>query len=58
MTPRRFLTEDGYSLWLHADGLWRDVPEDELDRCDLTFDSHDDWPMDDTGQPLSGRYID
>ena len=55
---RKFRTEDGYTLYLHADGHWRDAPEGDI-YFDLTFNADANaHPIDSEGEPLSGQYID
>lgn len=53
----RFVTPDGYTLYLLADGKWWDAPIDE--DADMAFDSDaGGHPLDFDITPLEGRFID
>jgi len=52
----RFVTPDGYTLYLLADGKWWDAPIDE--DADMAFDPGEDGnPLDFDMSPLAGRRI-
>lgn len=52
----RFRTVDGFTLYRHSDGMWRDRPEGSDDH-DMTFDDADGQPVDVFGEPLAGSFI-